>query len=194
MGIGSADGNLGGGAAARRASAGSARAAELPPEVRALRRARSLNGVGAGTLRLGLALVLAVFGTFKFFRFEAQALEQVVRQSPLVAWTYLLFSVRTAAALMGGLEIAAALGLLLGPRWPTLGVAGGALASVRFFTTLTFLLTAPALVVPWSQSTGFFLKDLVLLGASIQLTAGFLLARRAGPVVLAQPIPLRIAP
>ncbi len=68
------------------------------------------------------------------------------------------------------------------------------MASVRFFTTLTFLLTAPALVVPWSQGTGFFLKDLVLLGASIQLTAGFLLARRPRPVVLAPPIPLRIAP
>ncbi|MGZ3479267.1 MAG: hypothetical protein ACXU81_02885 [Myxococcaceae bacterium] len=65
---------------------------------------------------------------------------------------------------------------------------------MRFFTTLTFVLTAPDLVVPWGQGTGFFLKDLVLLAASIQLTAGFLLARRARPLALAQPIPLRIAP
>ncbi|MGZ6029250.1 MAG: DUF417 family protein [Myxococcaceae bacterium] len=166
----------------------------MPPQVRALRRARALDGVGAGMLRLGLALLLALFGTFKFFRFEAEALVPVVHQSPLVAWTYLLFSVRTAAALMGSVEVAAALGLLLGPRWPTLGVVGAALASVRFFTTLTFVLTAPDLVVPWGQGTGFFLKDLVLLAASIQLTAGFLLARRARPLALAQPIPLRIAP
>ncbi|MGZ3479266.1 MAG: DUF417 family protein [Myxococcaceae bacterium] len=80
--------------------------------MRALRRARALDGVGAGMLRLGLALLLALFGTFKFFRPEAEALVPVVHQSPLVAWTYLLFSVRTAAALMGSVEVAAALGLL----------------------------------------------------------------------------------
>ena len=190
---GSTDGDLEGGAAARRPSAGSAGPAAMPPQVRALRRARRLNDVGAGILRIGLAFLLALFGTFKFFRFEAHALEPVVRQSPLVAWTYLIFSVRTAAALMGGVEVVAALGLLLGPRWPTLGVVGGSLASMRFFTTLTFLLTAPELLASWNQGTGFFLKDLVLLGASIQVTAGFLLARRARPVALAQPIPLRIA-
>ncbi len=143
-------------------------------------------------LRLGLAFLLALFGTFKFFRFEADAIRPLVSQSPLVAWMYALFSVRTAAGVMGSVELAAALGLLLGPRWPTLGAIGGGLASVRFCVTLTFLVTTQELLVAGSHATGFFLKDLVLLGAALHCTAGFLLARRAPPIAVTEPIPLRI--
>lgn len=158
--------------------------------MRALRRARGLNDVGASILRLGLAFLLALFGALKFFRFQAEALEPLVRQSPLVAWMYLVVGVRTAAVLMGSAEVVAAVGLLVGPRWPTLGAAGGALASVRALISLTFVLTAQALPL----TPGFFLKDLVLLGAALQLTAGFLLARRARPVALAPPIRLPVGP
>ena len=143
-------------------------------------------------LRLGLAFFLALFGTLKILRPEAESLEAMVRHSPLVAWMYLLFSVRCAAALLGSVEVAAAVGLLLGPRWPTLGAIGGALASVRFVTTLTFLVTAQELLGPGMQGTGYLFKDLVLLGVALQLTAGFLLARRASPVALVDPIPMRL--
>ncbi len=160
--------------------------------MRALRRARLLRGSGGSVVRLGMAFLLALFGTFTLFRFEAEAIRPLVSQSPLLAWIYLLLSVRTAAALLGSIEILAALGLLLGPRWPTLGVLGGGLASLRFLTTLSFLLTTQGLVAVASPGTGFFLKDLVLLGAALRLTGAFLLARRVRPVVVTEPIPLRI--
>lgn len=158
----------------------------------ALRRARALNSLGTSLIRLGLAFLLALFGTFKLFRFEAEAIRPMVSQSPLLAWMYLLFSVRTAAALLGTVELAAALGLLLGPRWPSLGAVGGALASLRFLITLTFVVTTQELLVPGSLVTGFFLKDLVLLGAALECSAGFLLARRARPTPVPEPIPLRV--
>jgi len=108
-------------------------------------------------LRLGLAFLLALFGTFKFFRFEADAIQPLVSHSPLVGWLYALFSVRAASAVIGVVEVAAALGRLLAPWWPRLGVLAGLLATGTFLTTLSFLATTPGLLAPGNDGAGFIL-------------------------------------
>ncbi len=108
-------------------------------------------------LRLGLAFLLALFDTFKFFRFEADAIQPLVSHSPLVGWLYALFSVRAASAVIGVVEVAAALGLLLAPWWPRLRVLAGLLATGTFLTTLSFLATTPGLLAPGNDGAGFIL-------------------------------------
>ena len=191
---GSTDGTPGGVRGPHRLAAGSGGSLPPSPAVRGLRRARRVQALGSGLVRLGLAFILALFGTLKFFRFEAVAIQPVISHSPLLAWMYLLFNVRTVAAVLGSVELLAALGLLLGPRWPRLGAMGGALASVRFLTTLSFLFTTPGLLVAGSDTTGLLLKDLVLLGVSLQAMAGFHLAARGRPVAVPEPAGLRALP
>jgi len=129
----------------------------MPPHLLDPRRGQQLQSLGSTVLRLGLAFLLALFGTFKFFRFEADAIQPLVSHSPLVGWLYALFSVRAASAVIGVVEVAAALGLLLAPWWPRLGVLAGLLATGTFLTTLSFLATTPGLLAPGNDGAGFIL-------------------------------------
>jgi uncharacterized membrane protein YkgB len=155
------------------------------------RRGRQLQSLGSTVLRLGLAFLLALFGTFKFFQFEADAIQPLVSHSPVVGWMYAVFSVRTASALIGVVEVGAALALLLAPWWPRLGVVGGLLATGTFLTTLSFLVTTPGLLAPGNDGAGFILKDLVLLGAALQVAGTSALAARASS---SAPAPVPAAP
>jgi uncharacterized membrane protein YkgB len=129
----------------------------MPPHLLDPRRGQQLQSLGSTVLRLGLAFLLALFGTFKFFRFEADAIQPLVSHSPLVGWLYALFSVRAASAVIGVVEVAAALGRLLAPWWPRLGVLAGLLATGTFLTTLSFLATTPGLLAPGNDGAGFIL-------------------------------------
>lgn len=142
------------------------------------RRARQLQTFGASVLRVGLAFLLVLFGTFKFFQFEADAIQPLVSHSPLLGWLYALFSVRTASALIGTLEVSAAVGLLVAPWWPRVGLLGGLLATGTFLTTLSFLVTTPGLLAPGNDGGGFILKDVVLLGAALHAAGTSALAAR----------------
>jgi len=143
------------------------------------RRGGQLETLGNAVLRLGLAFLLALFGTFKFFQFEADAIQPLVSHSPLVGWMYALFSIRAASAIIGIVEVVSALGLLLAPWWPRLGVIGGLLATGTFLTTLSFLVSTPGLLAPGNDGAGFILKDVVLLGAALQVAGSSILAVRA---------------
>jgi uncharacterized membrane protein YkgB len=101
-------------------------------------------------------------------QFEADAIQPLVSHSPLLGWMYAVLSVRAASAVIGVVEVGAALALLLAPWWPRLGVLGGLVATGTFLTTLSFLATTPGLLAPGNGGTGFILKDLVLLGAALQ--------------------------
>ena len=143
------------------------------------RRGRQVQTVGASVLRVGLAFLLAVFGTFKFFQFEAAAIQPLVGHSPLVGWLYAVLSVRAASAVIGTVEVTAAVGLILAPWDPRLGVLGGLLATGTFLTTLSFLVTTPGLLAPGNDGGGFILKDVVLLGAALHAAGTSALAARA---------------
>ena len=132
-----------------------------------LRRGQQLQSLGAGILRYGLTFLLLLFGTFKFFQFEAEGIQPLLTHSPLLGWLPAILGVRGSASLIGVVELLAGLGLAFGPWFPRLGTVGGLIATITFLTTLSFLVTTPGVLAPGNDAGGFLLKDLILLGAAI---------------------------
>ncbi|WP_237883298.1 YkgB family protein [Pseudomonas sp. PGPR40] len=137
--------------------------------------------LGVKTMAIGtygayfaLAIIYFWFGGMKFTHYEAQGLVPLVSNSPLLGWTYDIFSVDIFSRLLGVLEIsigALIAGHLLSPK---LSLVGGALSAGLFFTTLTFMFSTPGVVEPGlgfpaiTVAPGqFLLKDIGLLAASI---------------------------
>jgi len=143
------------------------------------RRAQRLQTLGAGILRYGLTFLLLLFGTFKFFRFEAEAIQPLLTHSPFLAWLPATLGVRGSSALIGVVELTAALGIAAGPWLPRLGTIAGLIATATFLTTLSFLVTTPGVLAPGSDAGGFILKDLVLLGAAVHAAGTSWLAAAA---------------
>jgi len=144
-----------------------------------LHRGQQLQSVGAGILRYGLTFLLLLFGTFKFFQFEAEGIQPLLTHSPLLAWLPATLGVRGSAALIGIVEILAGLGIASGPWFPRLGTIGGLIATLTFLTTLSFLVTTPGVLAPGNDAGGFLLKDLILLGAAIHAAGSSWLAAGA---------------
>ena len=132
-----------------------------------LRRGQQLQSLGAGILRYGLTFLLLLFGTFKFFQFEAEGIQPLLMHSPFLGWLPVTFGVRGSAAVIGTVELLAALGIAAGPWFTRLGTVGGLIATTTFLTTLSFLVTTPGVLAPGNEAGGFLLKDLILLGAAI---------------------------
>jgi uncharacterized membrane protein YkgB len=144
-----------------------------------------LRALGTHVTRYGLVVVLLWIGGMKFTAYEAEGIQPLVANSPLMGWVYGFMSVTAFSALLGVVEIAIGLLIALRPVWPTLSAVGSGLAVGTFLTTLTFLFTTPG----WEPSLGgfpalsampgqFLLKDVVLLGASLWTAGEALAARR----------------
>ena len=130
-----------------------------------------LSDAGLALLRYGLVFLLLLWGSFKFFAFEANGIRPLVQNSPLLFWLYPLFGLRGTSSVIGVVEIAAAL-LIASRRWyPLFSAYGSLLAALTFATTLSFLVTTPGALATTSPLSGFLLKDLLLLGAAL-FTAG----------------------
>jgi len=140
------------------------------------RRGEQLRTLGAGILRYSLTFLLLLFGTFKFFRFEAEAIQPLLGHSPFLAWLPASLGVRGSSALIGAVELFAGVGIALGPWWPRFGAIAGLVATATFLTTLSFLVTTPGVLAPGSDAGGFLLKDLVLLGAAVHAAGTTLVA------------------
>lgn len=138
----------------------------------------TLESVGAKVIRYGLVIILLWVGALKFTAYEAEGIQGLVANSPLLSWAYSIFSVRTFAALLGTGEIAIGLMIAMRPIAPLVSAIGSFGAILLFLVTLTFLFSTPG---AWQPGYGFpfpspmpgqFLaKDLMLLGAAIW-TAG----------------------
>jgi reactive chlorine resistance protein C len=143
-------------------SAGTAVAAEHP-----------VATVGRYLVRYTLVVVIAWIGALKYSSYEATAIQPLIAHSPIFSWLYHPFSVRTFAAVLGSLEIVAALLIAVRPLFPRLSVIGSAMGILLFLSTLSFLFTTPGVtagggfpvlsVLPGQ----FLLKDLVLVSASL---------------------------
>lgn len=138
--------------------------------------AHTINKVADQGLKFSIVIVLGWIGAMKFTGYEAGAIEGLVASSPLTSWLYSVFSLQAASNLIGTVEVATALALLLAPLHRTIAVAGAASAVLTFAVTSSFLLSAPITepslggfpaisVVPGQ----FLLKDLVLLAAAVSL-------------------------
>ncbi|MGX9671690.1 YkgB family protein [Mycobacterium sp. HM-7] len=140
--------------------------------------------------RYGLAIVIGWIGIFKFCSYEALNIQPLVANSPFMGWLYSVFSVTTFSSILGVVEIATAVLLVVKPWYPRVSLLGSALAIVLFVSTLSFLLTTPGVGeasaggFPFLSMTGqFLLKDIVLLGVSIFTLADAMeaVAHRAAP-------------
>jgi reactive chlorine resistance protein C len=142
-------------------------------------RLQLLQAAAIGLLRHGLVFLLLLFGTFKFFAFEAEAIRPLIEDSPFMSWLYRLFSVRTASALIGAFEVGIGL-LIAARRWlPRLSGLASLAAAGMFLATLSFLGTTPGALEPTSPIGGFLMKDLMLLGAALFTASEALLAAGA---------------
>lgn len=144
-----------------------------------------LEHISAALARYGLVVVIAWIGALKFTDFEAQGIAPLVSHSPFMSWVYDVFSVGTFSALLGVLEIGAALLIAVKPWWPKVSAAGSVIATGLFVATLSFLFTTPGVFeasaggFPVLSSTGQFLvKDVALLGISAWTLADALRSSR----------------
>ena len=129
--------------------------------------------VGRHLVRYTLVVVIAWIGALKYTSYEATAIQPLIAHSPIFSWLYSTFSVRTFAAVLGSLEIVAALLIAVRPLFPRLSVIGSAMGILLFLSTLSFLFTTPGVTAAGgfpvlSVLPGqFLLKDLVLVSASL---------------------------
>jgi reactive chlorine resistance protein C len=152
----------------------------------ATRRANVLDSLGANLARYGLVVVIGWIGLMKFTAFEANGIRPLVANSPLMSWFYDIFSVTTFSALLGVVEVAAAVLLAVKPWAPRLSAVGSVIAIGLFVATLSFLFTTPGVFeasqggFPMLSSTGqFLIKDVALLGVSVWSLADALRTAKA---------------
>src|ERR1700751_965443 len=155
----------------------------LPTEetlVKALTRAKptsSLEGVGIYVSRYGLVVTLLLIGVLKFTAGEAQGIQPLGANSPLMFWLYRSFSPQGVSNLIGGVEIEIALLIARRRSSARFSFIGSIGAIITFVLTVSFLPSTPGAVqfshgVPLLGDAGqFLIKDLVLLGASIWTAA-----------------------
>ena len=134
-----------------------------------------VSNFGVQAIRLTTATVLAWIGAMKFTAYEAGAIKGLVESSPLVSWLYPALGVQGCANLIGAIEIATAILLLIGIKFPKAALIGAIGAAITFLITISFLFTAPG----WHPDLGFpaltvvpgqfLLKDIVLFAAAIFL-------------------------
>jgi len=155
----------------------------LPAEetlIKALMRAKSrtsLERLGIHVSRYGLVITLLLIGVLKFTASEAQGIQPLVANSPLMFWLYRIFSLQGVSNLIGVVEIAIAVLLALRPWSARLSFIGSIGAIITFVLTVSFILSTPGAFqfshgLPLLGDAGqFLIKDLVLLGASIWTAA-----------------------
>ena len=148
--------------------------------VKALLRAKSrtsLERVGIHVSRYGLVITLLLIGVLKFTVGEAQGIQPLVANSPLMFWLYRIFTLQGVSNLIGMIEIVVALLIALRPWSARLSLVGSIGAIITFVLTVSFLFSTPGAFqfshgFPLLGDAGqFLIKDLVLLGASIWTAA-----------------------
>jgi uncharacterized membrane protein YkgB len=85
--------------------------------------------------RYGLVVVIGWIGALKFANFEAHQIQPLVANSPFMGWLYNIFPVYTFSALLGVVELTAAVLIAVKPIAPKLSIAGSVLAIVLFVST-----------------------------------------------------------
>lgn len=128
-------------------------------------------------------MVIAWIGVLKYTSSEAMRIQQYIQNSPLTSWLDGVLNAHLLSAMLGTVEILAALLVALSPWAPRLSALGSAIATLLFITTLSFLFTTPGVGdsaaggFPALSPVGqFLLKDIVLVRASIWTLGESLLA------------------
>jgi reactive chlorine resistance protein C len=144
-----------------------------PRATTAVTREHPVATAGRYLIRYALVVVIAWIGALKYTGYEAAAIQPLIAHSPIFSWLYSVLSVRTLAAILGSLEIVAALLIAIRPLSPRISVIGSAMGVLLFLSTLSFLFTTPGVTAAsgfpvLSVLPGqFLLKDLVLVSACL---------------------------
>src|SRR4051812_28594914 len=88
-----------------------------------------LKSIGMHIARYGLAIVLLWIGGMKFTAYEAEGIEPLVANSPLMGSVYRVMSVGGFSSLLGVVEIAIGVLIALRPVWPMGSAVGSGLAA-----------------------------------------------------------------
>jgi uncharacterized membrane protein YkgB len=137
----------------------------------------SIEKVGIHVSRYGLVITLLLIGVLKFTKGEAQGIQPLVSNSPLMSWLYRIFSIQGVSNLIGVIEILVALLVATRPFSARLSFIGSIGAIITFVLTVSFLFSTPGALqflhgFPLLGGAGqFLIKDLVLLGVSIWTAA-----------------------
>jgi uncharacterized membrane protein YkgB len=140
--------------------------------------------------RYALVIVFVWFAGLKVTDYEAQGIAPLGEHSPFLSWIYHLVSIDTFSQLVGVAELTTAVLLALYPWSRRASALGGALATLFFLGTLSFMITTPGIGeasaggFPVLSATGeFLIKDLGLLGLSVWLLADSLITTRSAPPI-----------
>ncbi|HCG8634474.1 TPA: DUF417 family protein [Vibrio parahaemolyticus] len=121
---------------------------------------------------LGVSLVLAWIGIYKFTPTEAKLIQPLVENHFAMSWLYNAISVQAVSNIIGATEIVVAIGLIVGIKNNKIAYLSGIAAALIFVTTLSFLLTTPN---TWKVSDGvlvtnfFLVKDILFLAISVSV-------------------------
>ncbi|EIV8651535.1 DUF417 family protein [Vibrio parahaemolyticus] len=121
---------------------------------------------------LGVSLVLAWIGIYKFTPTEAKLIQPLVENHFAMSWLYNVISVQAVSNIIGATEIVVAIGLIVGFKNNKIAYLSGIAAALIFVTTLSFLLTTPN---TWKVSDGvlvtnfFLVKDILFLAISVSV-------------------------
>jgi uncharacterized membrane protein YkgB len=154
------------------------------------RGAHQQPGIALGLVRLGRAVALIgvvapllLIGGMKFTQVEIEGLKPLIGGTPWLAWMYPVFGEAAASYLLGLVEIATALLLILAPWSARAGIVGGIVAAFTFLVTCSIMVALPI----WEPTLGFpalgplgqfLIKDIALLGISL-VVLGECLGRRS---------------
>lgn len=134
------------------------------------------NDLDYHLLRASMVLIFLWFGYDKWFDVEIRDLIPLLTNAPLLSWTIPVLGVSGTSILLGTAEWTFGLLLFLGFWNNKLGVLGAIGSIMTFVGTLTIFPFAPGAWHPEAGGfpamtivSGFLLKDLVLLTASLAL-------------------------
>jgi len=130
-----------------------------------MQRIDTIGKAGLGILRYGMVFLMLLWGTFKFFAFEALAIQPMVAHSPFLGWLYPLAGVRGTSDILGVFEVV--VGIMIATRhwFPRVSGYASLASSGMFLMTLSFLATTPGIFA--GPMSGFLMKDIMFLGAAL---------------------------
>lgn len=132
----------------------------------------AVSRAGSWASTATIVVIFLWFGSMKFIPFEAQSLQPIISNNPLISWLYTLFGVAGGAEFLGVFEIAT--GVLMAGRLvnPKLSAIGGAMGAWSFALTTSCLFTTPGViqqgsVIGLGPAGSFLVKDIVLFSTCL---------------------------
>lgn len=112
-------------------------------------------------LRLSVIVIFMLFGTYKWFDFEVNALEPLISKTWL-NFLYTLFGVHGGSYLLGVVETITFIALIIGFVKPIIGVFGDIIVIFTGVVTLSLLFQL-------GKIDSFIIKDILLIGSGLVL-------------------------